>query len=113
MTTQATAEVCRGLVRAARLHLVVARLLRFALGAGQDALVLLIVLRLRHLHRRLLLANLLLRLTNWTVRPHLSRRQRLEILGLGLLHDIWILSQVEENTHKPLLVAPPEQPVLP
>ena len=85
----------------------------FALGTRQDALVLCIILRLGHLHRHLLLSNLLLSLTPRSLGPHLSGRQCLKLLGLHLFEHIWVILEVEEDTEKTLLVPPTEQFVFP
>ena len=71
------------------------------------------MLRLCELHLRLLFANLLLCMTHRTVGPHLTRCQRLELLGLGLFHNVWVVLDVEEDAHQPLLVPPAKQPVFP
>ena len=113
VTAYATAEVCSRLVCTPSLHLVVGRLLRLALGTRQDAFVLHVVLRLGHLFHRLLFTKLLLRLTPWSFRPHLSWCQRLELLGLHLLDQVWVVFEVEENAEQALLVPPTEQSVFP
>ena len=113
VTAQAAAKICGRLICTSSLHLVVGRFLRFALGTCQDTLVLLIVLRLGHIHRILLLPNLLLHLSHWTIWPHLPWRQRLEILGLHLFEHVWVILEVEEDTEKTLLVSPPKQSIFP
>ena len=113
MTAQAAAKICGRLICTPSLHLVVARLLRFALGTRQDALVLCIILRLGHLHRSLLLSNLLLGLTPRSLGPHLPGRQCLKLLGLHLFEHVWVILEVEEDTEKTLLVPPTEQAVFP
>ncbi len=108
MSAQAATEICSRLICTPSLHLVVGRLLRLAFGTRQDALVLFIILRLGHLHRILLLSNLSLRITLWSVGPHLSRCQRLEVLGLHLFEQVWVFLDVEEDTEQTLLVPVPE-----
>lgn len=113
VSAQAAAKICGRLISTPSLHLVVGRFLGFALGTRQDALVLCIILRLGHLHRSLLLSNLLLSLTPRSLRPHLPCCQCLELLRLHLFEHIWVLLEVEEDTEKTLLVPPTEQAVFP
>ena len=113
VTAYTATKICSRLVCTPSLHLVVGRLLRLALGTRQDAFVLHVVLRLGHLFHRLLFTKLLLRRTLRSFRPHLSWCQRLELLGLHLLDQVWVVFEVEENAEQALLVPPPEQSVFP
>ena len=108
VSAQAATEICRRLICTPSLHLVVGRLLRLALGTRQDALVLFIILRLGHLHSNLLLSNFSLHLTLGSIGPHLTRCQRLEVLGLHLFEQVWVFFDVEEDTEQTLLVPVPE-----
>jgi hypothetical protein len=113
VSAQAAAKVCRRLICTPSLHLVVARLLRLALGTCQDTLVLFIQLCHGHLLRCLILSNLLLRHAIWSLRPHLPGCQRLEILGFHLFEQIWVVFDIEEDTHQTMLVPPTERWVFP
>ena len=113
MTTNTVTERRHRFVRTSALKLKITRLLRFALGTRQDALVLFIVLRFGHLHRILLLSNLPLRLTIWSIGPHLSGRQRLEIFGLHCFEQIWVVFDIEEHTEEPMPVPRTKQWVFP
>ena len=95
MTTNTVTERCHRFIRTSTLQLVVGSFLRLALGACQNTLVLLIVLRLGHLHRILLLSKLLLHLPQWTIRPNLSGRQRLDLLGLHLFDHVRVILEIE------------------
>ena len=113
VTAQAAAKVCSWFICTPSLQLVVTRLLGLALGTRQDTLVLFIVLRLGHLHRSLLLSNLLLGQPLWSFRPQLTRCQMLELLGLYLFEHVGVFLEIEEHTEQTLLVPPPEHTVFP
>ena len=101
------------LVCAARLHLVVARLVRLALGALQNALILRLELRLGKLNVNFPLTNALLSLSLRAFWPHLTWCQRLEVFTLDAVHQVGVLLDVKQNTHEPVPVPTPEQLVFP
>ena len=113
MTTNTVTERRHRFVRTSALKLKITRLLRLALGTCQDALVLFIILRLGHLHRNLLLSNFSLRLATWSIGPHLSGRQRLELLGLHLFDHVGVIFEIKEHTHQTMLVPPTERSTFP
>lgn len=84
MPTSTAAKVGRGFIGAARLHLEIRGLLRFALGACQKTFVILILLHLDHLalEFNFMAPKLCCRVR--AIRPHLVGRHATELLRLHL-----------------------------